>query len=170
MTKSEKYDLIKTITMLLVVIAHVTRMYTGNGVVVPLNQSSILDYLTKFIYGFHMPLFIFISGAVYYYCIYDLGKYKDKNKFIINKFKRLILPYLFFGLFYVTPIMLYFKFTNDNLITYIVKGILLCGNSRHLWFLYYLFIYFTIYYYILRNTKNLKIQIILNICILLFFV
>lgn len=161
--KSEKYSIIKTISMILVVIAHVTRFYTGKGVVQPLNTSSSLNYITNFIYGFHMPLFIFISGAVYYFCIYDLGKYKDKKRFIISKFKRLIIPYLIFGLFYVTPVMIKFHFTNDSIFKYIIKGILLCGDSRHLWFLYYLFIYFIIYYFIFKNTNKLKILCLLNV-------
>ena len=65
--KVEQYELIKVIATILVVLAHITRMYTGEGVVNPLNESLILNYLTKFIYSFHMPLFVAVSGAIYYY-------------------------------------------------------------------------------------------------------
>lgn len=156
MDKSKRYDFIKIVTMVLVVVAHITRMYTGKGVVIPVNSSGFLNYITNFIYGFHMPLFILISGAVYHLCIYDLHKYINKKAFLFNKFKRLIIPYFIFGLFYVTPVMIIFKFTNESLFSYIIKNIFLCVDSRHLWFLYYLFIYFILYYFIFQNKDNFK--------------
>lgn len=169
MDKSKRYDFIKIVTMVLVVIAHVTRMYTGKGVVVPANSSSFLNYVTDFIYGFHMPLFILISGAVYHLCIYDLHKYNIKKAFLINKFKRLIIPYFIFGLFYVTPVMILFKFTDDSLVSYVIKNIFLCVDSRHLWFLYYLFIYFILYYFIFKNKDNLKFLSLLFIIYLVIY-
>jgi len=63
--------------MALVVIAHVTRRYTGLGVVTPSIHSNLLSKLTGFIYSFHMPLFICITGMVYGYCI-EQGKYKER--------------------------------------------------------------------------------------------
>lgn len=154
MEKSKKYNFIKVVMMVLVVVAHTTRMYTPYGVVKPIYSSKILVSITNFIYGFHMPLFIFISGAVYCLCVKELEKYKDTFKFIVKKFKRLMIPYFVFGIFYVTPIMIIFHFTNNNIIEYIIKGILLCLNSRHLWFLYYLFIYFLIYKLIVKEKPN----------------
>ena len=41
--KVEQYELIKVIATILVVLAHITRMYTGEGVVNPLNESLILN-------------------------------------------------------------------------------------------------------------------------------
>lgn len=72
--KSKVYDVVKVITTLLVVIAYVTRMYTPTGVFDPLNESKILDHLTEYIYKFHMPLFVCVSGCVYGYCV-EAGKY-----------------------------------------------------------------------------------------------
>lgn len=51
-----------------------------------------------------MPLFIFISGFIYSYNKLERDKYSDKNLFIENKFKRLIIPYILVGVFYVIPI------------------------------------------------------------------
>ena len=78
-----------------------------------------------------------------------------------------MVPYFVFGLFYVMPIMLIFNFTDDNVIEYIIKGILLCLNSRHLWFLYYLFIYFLTYKLIIRDNPNIIFVTILVIMSLL---
>lgn len=141
------YDLLKVITTLFVVFAHITRMYTGAGIINPINGSIILNYVTKVIYSFHMPLFIFISGAIYYYIKQEKGRYNDTKKFIVNKTKRLMLPYIVFGVFYVAPIMTYFQFTKDNFFIYTVKGILLSLDSKHLWYLFALFnIYMVVYF------------------------
>lgn len=142
--KSIHYNFLKIILTILVVLAHSSRMYTDVGIIKPLNQSIILCYLTNFIYSFHMPLFIAISGMVYSFCIDDLNKYHDTVLFIKNKIIRLLLPYIFFGLFYVAPIMVLYNFTSDSYIKYCFNGILLVNNSRHLWYLVVLFEIFLI--------------------------
>ena len=166
MSKSSFYNLIKILAMILVVIGHVTRMFTGYGIV-NLNSNFIISNINRVIYGFHMPLFMLISGAVYYMCINDLNKYKNKREFVIQKFKRLIIPYLIFGCFYVAPIMVGFNFTNQSYIEYIISGILLMKNNRHLWFLIYLFIYFVFSHLIfLKSHKHTKL-IIMIMCIII---
>lgn len=129
---------------MLVVLAHSSRMYTGDGVVYPLNESTALSALTKLIYAFHMPLFIAISGMVYGLCIDDLDKYKDTVQFLKNKTIRLIIPYLFFGMFYVAPTMVLLRFTSETYLQYCYSGIMLVHNSRHLWYIIVLFEIFII--------------------------
>ena len=143
-SKSNHYNVLKFVTTILVVLAHSSRMYTGEGVVNPINGSIGLNYLTKFIYSFHMPLFIAVSGMVYGYCIDDLNKYDNSIQFIKNKFTRLIIPFLFWGILYVAPIMTFFKFTEDSYIKYCINGILLMNNTRHLWYIAVLFEIFII--------------------------
>ena len=140
--KSLKYNFIKTIVCILVVIGHVIRMYTDQGLLHPCISSDFLGGLSKFIYYFHMPLFFVITGAVYGLCIDDLGKYTDNKKFVKTKFLRLMIPYLCFGLFYVAPIMVLFKFTDLSYWEYCFKFLLLGYGSRHLWFLIALFFIF----------------------------
>lgn len=137
--KSFTYDLIKIITTILVIIAHAARMYTDVGAITPINQSGFLDHLCNFIYSFHMPLFICVSGMVFGLCVDDLGKYTDKVAFIKNKAMRLLVPYTFFGIIYVTPTMILLGLTEQSFGEYIIEGILLAKNSRHLWFLLALF-------------------------------
>lgn len=149
------YDFLKVIATLLVVFAHITRMYTGQGVINPFNGSVILKYITKYIYSFHMPLFVVISGAIYYHVRQQLGKYKDSNKFVLNKAKRLMIPYIIFGILYVAPIMVGFNFTEDNFIKYALKGIILSTNSRHLWYVFMLFNAFIIFYYVEKYINKL---------------
>lgn len=137
--QTEPYDCSKIIATLLVVLAHITRMYTGEGVITPSNSSSFLHFLTDFIYSFHMQLFTAISGAVYYYSKYKKQKYKYSKTFILNKAKRLILPYFAFGILYVAPVMTGFHFTERRIFEYIFHGIILSLDSRHLWYLMMLF-------------------------------
>jgi fucose 4-O-acetylase-like acetyltransferase len=145
--KLNDYDLLKVIATILVVFAHITRMYTGQGIVTPINGSVTLNYITKYIYSFHMPLFVSISGAIYYYLRQEIGKYKDGKKFLLDKAKRLMIPYIFFGILYVAPVMVGFNFTEDNFIKYAIKGIILSANSRHLWYVFMLFNAFVIVYF-----------------------
>ena len=168
MHKSSFYDLIKILTMILVVIGHVTRMFTGYGIV-NINRNFIISGINSIIYGFHMPLFMLISVSVYYMCINDLNKYQNKKEFIIQKFKRLIVPYFIFGCFYVAPVMVAFSFTNQSYIDYIISGILLMKNNRHLWFLIYLFIYFVFSHFIfLKLHKYTKLIIMIMLIIISF--
>lgn len=164
--KSKTYDIMKVITILLVVIAHTTRMYTKDGAIHPVNNSTILVLLTTYIYKFHMPLFIFISGSVYGYCI-SLGKYKNNILFIKNKLKRLIIPYIFFGSFYVAPIMELLKLDNHGYLNYIWDGIILSYNSRHLWYVLALFWIFIISM-ILKSLLNKHNIILIGISFILY--
>ena len=152
-SKSMHYDIMKVIATFFVVFAHSSRMYTGEGVVIPLNSSLFLCQLTKLIYDFHMPLYLGISGMVYGFCINDLNKYNDSIKFIKNKFVRLIVPYLFFGLIYVAPIMILLHFTNNSYIEYCISGILMVKDSRHLW---YIVVLFEIYIICMVSKKIMK--------------
>ena len=167
-SKSTHFDVLKVITTVLVVFAHASRMYTGEGVVTPSLESPVLNYITKFIYAFHMPLFIGISGMVYGYCVDDLGKYNNTIDFLLNKGKRLLIPYLVFGLAYVAPVMVFFHFTDSSYIKYCIGGLFFVQNSRHLWYIIVLFEIFFVCAFLrkLLLKKNLILEIL--VIILLF--
>lgn len=136
--KSAVYDVAKVVTMLLVVIAHAARMYTRHGVYTPVISSGLMAGLHDFIYAFHMPFFVFVSGCVYGYCI-ENGKYKDTLAFIKNKAKKLLIPYFVFGIAYVAPAMMFLGLANGTYLVYLIKGIIISLDSRHLWYLMALF-------------------------------
>ena len=140
---SQRYDLIKVFTTVLVVFGHASRMYTGAGVITPANPSKFLDLCTAIIYAFHMPLYICVSGMVYGFCIDELGKYRDVKKFVLTKTKRLLIPYLFWGIFYVAPIMVIFGFTKQSYLQYAIN-LIIGKDSRHLWFILCLFLIFIV--------------------------
>lgn len=140
--RTDVYSVLKVCTVVLVVLAHVTRMYTSSGAI-HMGENTILTGITTFIYRFHMPLFIFLSGAIYQICITN-GKYKSIKVFFWAKLKRLMIPYFTFGILYVAPVVVYTGVTTYSYPRYVLEGIILSHDSRHLWFLWTLFIIFII--------------------------
>ena len=132
------WDYMKTIAILLVVLGHVTRMHTVQGVLDIGIHPTIHRLLTSFIYSFHMPAFFAVSGAVYYINKVERCKYGKQSSFVANKARRLMIPYVIFSLFWVFPAMWYLGFV-DRPILYIAESYLLALNPRHLWFLIVLF-------------------------------
>ena len=72
-------EVVRAITIILVVIGH----YSPDNA--PLWYNSLL----KFIYSFHMPVFLFISGFIY------IATKKEESylSFLFKKVKRLLIPY-----------------------------------------------------------------------------
>lgn len=139
MNKLKDIESMRVITMILVVFAHITRMYTPNAAIPQLVNYSLLSSFTSWIYTFHMPAFVAISGAVYYYVKRERKSYNNLVPFIQNKAKRLLIPYLFFSFFIVIPTLYYCDFINENFWWYTFKNFILVIGPRHLWYLVMLF-------------------------------
>lgn len=93
MTEKEKkigwLAVLQGFSMLLVVIGHVSLTNLPGDPSTP-----IASGIERIIYTFHMPLFIFISGWLFYYtCINREKSYKDM---IVSKSKRLVIPFFAF--------------------------------------------------------------------------
>lgn len=89
-------DTMKGFAMLLVVMGHVIAWTFADWHIINTYNGPSPSYLWHFIYKFHMPLFIFISGILFYNSrkIYT-WKYFFQNLF--NKFKCLLIPYFIVG-------------------------------------------------------------------------
>ena len=72
-------DIARAITIILVVIGHY----------IPDNSPNWYVVFHRFIYSFHMPLFLFISGFIYMQTL----KKESYFTFVIRKVKRLMIPY-----------------------------------------------------------------------------
>ena len=153
---SKQIDILKVITIILVVFAHVTRMYTGDGVI-KMEVNPVLALITKYIYSFHMPLFVMLSGTVYYICKCENDKYKIESKFILNKAKRLLIPYLFFAFFIVLPTLIFIDAIHKPYISYVVNGLLLAEDPKHLWYLVMLFGVFVLFNHFENRIKEHKL-------------
>ena len=155
-------DYLKIIGVLLVVIGHCTSIYTGGWVFTSPVKSSVYGLIASYVYTFHVPMLVFVSGAIYYYCRINKGKYSSLKGLIINKFKRLIVPFLFIGILYSIPIKYIIGMTEGNIINNI-KSFVLGLNTGHLWYLLMLFNIFILFYLYESFILNKKYSIVLNL-------
>lgn len=141
MNNSKLVDLevVKVLTTLLVIIGHVFTNYAPGGLVQPYYGNEYFALGVSYIYSFHMPLFMAVSGAVYYHVRVELGKYNCFRMYITNKAKRLLLPYCFFSLFIVFPTLYVLEAVEGNSIKFFLVNYVLALNPRHLWFVLCLF-------------------------------
>lgn len=94
-----------------------------------------------------MPLFVFLSGAIYYLGRVQLGKYNTLDVLFEKKFKRLIVPYFFAAVLFMVPMKLlgnYYSF--ESLPKAISDGLVLTLDSGHLWYVFMLFVIFLLFY------------------------
>jgi fucose 4-O-acetylase-like acetyltransferase len=98
-------------------------------------QSNVVAFddnvIFRVIYSFHMPLFMFISGFIAY------GTKKFDNKFLIKKFKSLVVPFV---LWYIISYFVQGYHLNVNFKQYVIRCIL--SPDYGLWFLWVLFLNF----------------------------
>lgn len=152
----EWIDTTKCLTMILVIIGHcsyyniITDYGYINYIAIGDNVSithKLLSLIVDFIYSFHMPLFMFVSGMCF-----SIGRDKRQSfaPFVVNKYKRLIIPFALTTTFLSVPIKLlsgYYS-QSENILEDIILGqYLLMGNS-HLWFVVALFGIFILAYFI----------------------
>lgn len=155
MTKNREFwiDYTKMFACILVVIGHLLQGL--NKANIQWNET-LYSYINTFIYVFHMPLFMCLSGYLYkkYTKINSWGEY---FAFLKKKLINLGIPYLVFYLAYVLINMLFSSSVNSQ------KGIddilnILTNPMPPFWFLYALFFIFLVtplLEKILKNNKRL---------------
>lgn len=103
-----------------------------------------------------MPLFVFISGYMFYYCRKECGKYKKLSKFSFDKIKRLLVPYICVAVMFVVPIRVmtdYKGYSGNNTFEIIYKYIMTGLDAGHLWYLIAIFEIFIVFY-LFESTIN----------------
>lgn len=139
--KTQIYDFIKVAVEILVVLQHITVMYSDHAAVPQITSSRLLASVYAVLAVATMPIFMCICGAVYDYCI-SIGKYQNRLRFIGNKFKRLMIPYYVFSAFIVAPVVIKVGVVSWSYPEFLIRGTLLGGLTRHLWFCMSLFCIF----------------------------
>lgn len=134
--KFNQYDLLKCMATFFVVIGHITILYNADKH--PEINTAFLEKITFAIYLFHMPLFMAVSGSVYEIG-FKKGKYQDFVPFIKNKVYRLLIPYMYVGLFFLLPTLVAINSDLSFSQPALYNKILLAQDNRHLWFLLALF-------------------------------
>lgn len=126
-------SVLRVCSMMLIVLFHSLCFYSGawwylHSEIVPLWK--VISAPTVKI---GLTTFILISGYLFGYMYLKKGKYRDIKSFMVNKFRRLMIPYLFWGvLMIITMPMVHIAWLN------------LFTGLAHLWFLLVLFELFVI--------------------------
>ncbi len=150
----------KTLTMLLVIIGHCTyynimtpyggiHYFDGVGATEYSLTWRLLGVIVRFVYTFHMPLFMMLSGACF-----SLSVKKTSNIGILAKTKarRLLVPFLCTTILLAVPLKYisgYYVDSTDVLRDILLGQLLVMGNT-HLWFVCSLFWIFIMYYALYR--------------------
>lgn len=157
-------------SMLLVVIGHImlTNIFQNEA-------TPVTAFIEKTIYSFHMPLFMFISGFLFYHT--KIEKDKDYKTTITDKSKRLLIPFCFFTIaclllkYAFNPLM---KRPVELSFNYIINSFLYPASNPlgELWFistLFILFLFLPVYKYALANKIRTGICWIICLSVFVFF-
>lgn len=97
--------------ILLVIIGHANCFTYEEAPAYPVITYGFYDFIHRFCYAFHMPLFMFVSGGLLYYSRISRGF--SVKALYVDKLKRLLLPYLFI-----------------TIIAFFIKGLLVSNAKR----------------------------------------
>lgn len=146
-------DFAKNILIILVVLYHSMAFFGGNWFTVlgPVVHNRILGTLASWLGTFHVQSFTLISGYIYCYLKNERGRYNDIHAFIVNKAKRLIIPYIAISLLWVVPLSnIFYKYSFADILTKYALG----QAPAQLWFLLMLFNVFILAYIILDKNGH----------------
>ena len=107
--------------------------------------SPVLGWFIFFVHQWHMPLFFLISGTASWFSL----QLRTPMQYVNERFKRLLIPFIF-GTLVLVPPQVYYKLLthHENIGSYLqfypqfFNGIRPQGNFEwaHLWFVIYLFV------------------------------
>ncbi len=141
------YDWLRLIATIFVVLGHgaylnIQTTYGGAVYELPENLSHVYFWpvlvwwreIAGWVYGFHMPLFFMLSGAVL--AIRPMGSF---DQIFRAKTKRLLIPYFVYGWLFMLPVKRLGLFYDNASLIEAMRGFLSGEDSGHLWFLTALF-------------------------------
>lgn len=151
------YSDIRVLCTVLVVIGHCTSLTLINrdGIANIVYLNSIQKYtecIRTIIYSFHMPLFVTLSGAVFFYA-YNENLALDA--FIKKKTYRLLVPFVGTAFFVLIPqryLTGYYR--NQPIRVAVLQDILLAYDVNYLWYLLMLFEVSVIFFFVTRIILN----------------
>lgn len=175
--REEWIDMAKVLTMLLVIIGHsayysIKTSFGGIDFFSDFESSEIcisrkiIRVMIGFIYSFHMPFFMALSGMTYAISFKPQTTYRS---FVRKKALRLLLPFLMVTIFLSIPmkgIGGYWSHSSDIILNIFIGQFLLFGNS-HLWFVASLFLITVIFNWLHRKSLvKVKSPIFWILCII----
>lgn len=156
--------IIRPIIIVLLVLMHSFAMYGGSWKL-PEGIHSIRAYfwIQKISFSFMLEMFVFISGYLFAFQIFELEKQFSFKNILISKFKRLIIPSIVFSIlysiFFYNKSHIFFRYIYD-----IINGL------GHMWFLPMLFWCFIFTYLInkIKLKEKIKLFLLLGVAMLSF--
>lgn len=152
--KLDNCTFVKTILMIFVVLYHSILFWGGGSWLenIPvIYESKSLSIFAALLNTFHIYGFTLISGYIFQYLKYEKDKYQLFFLFVVNKAKRLLVPYVFVAIIWIIPISYtLFSYTPEDIILKYV----LCTSPSQLWFLWMLFDVFALVWLLCKWLKN----------------
>lgn len=149
----EWVDALKGVAIFLVVLGHSIIEYPIN-----LHENYVCKVIFTRLSFVHMPIFFIVSG----FCFSYKGNY---GSYLLKKVKRLLVPYLAFGILDMIPRFLFPSLLNrPRGLSESIESILLYGGEY--WFLYTLFLIFMIYPFIYKISSGKPILLFSTFVIL----
>lgn len=143
----ENIEHMRGVMTMLVVLGHALTIFTSDYAGHNMIRSAFGSNLRAIIYSFHMPVFMAISGFLFYFEIQKCvgkGGGSGYGKFVKKKAKRLLIPFAAVMYLWRKPMFLFSdadSFEGMSLIQ-ILKSYFSFQTTGALWFLYVLFIIF----------------------------
>lgn len=163
-------DALRGIAMLLGILLHTTIAYKVHPLPTwpsdPNHSYWAFDYIYFFVHSFRMPLFFLIAGYFCRFLYYRIGE----RKFIIHRAKRILVPFLVSMVIIlpltILPFLVYrygYLDSRDQILKAALHQLFRWNGMAHLWFLYFLLIYYFGVVVVLRlaNSSLLKQHFIL---------
>lgn len=140
------YSNIRIWATFLVVVGHGTSLSIGTGghLISPYSELSgltapvILEFIRSFIYSFHMPLFVALSGALF---ALTAGKAVNKVSWVGKRARRLLLPYLMTAVLFFIPVRFIVGYycADENILGVLLNDVFLGADINYLWYVIMLF-------------------------------
>lgn len=131
----ENCKFVKTILMFSVLLYHCVIHWRGDWFGTPKIESEVLNIFTNWLGSFHIYAFALVSGYIFSYKICETSGYSSYKSLIMNKARRLIVPYIFTVIIWVIPIE--FLMSSHRGERSFFRSYFLCENPSQLWFLMY---------------------------------
>ena len=160
MKRIESLDFTRSISMLAVIMIHVTSTYVNNEsafTVLNMNLAFFLNQISRFA----VPLFILLSGA-------SLGLSPDRSSFASFISKRVLktgIPYILWYMFYAfynSGFVCSIFFHNFQNVSLIFKKLFLGQAAPHLYFITIIFQFYLLYPLLKRMVEHAPIKSILG--------
>lgn len=149
---------LRVLAILLVVFGHSIILYSSEwGLYSTTVSAPILDLIKSCINVIQMPLFISLSGYLYYYSY----KKSDFIGLVSKKAKRLLVPFIAIAIFWMIPIRKiigYNGYAGKSFFYILWNCIILGKDSGHLWFLPCLFFCFLLTYIVLYLFEKIGLK------------